>query len=467
MLEIPRDQVISRLRAENPWWATGQIGSDLMAYRRRAYLPPLHALARPAAPRRAVLLMGPRRVGKTVLLHHLIHELIAEGVPPRQIAFVSVDHPLYNDASLAGLVELVAEAAGADTAAPRWVCFDEVQYRTEWEVHLKQLVDTSASTRFIASGSAAAALRLKSNESGAGRFTDFLLPPVTFYEYRQLLDRDNLNRDFIDYLNFGGYPEVIFSEAIRENPARFVRSDIIDKVLLRDLPSLYGIQDIPELNRLFTTLAFNTAQEVSLDALSRSSGVAKNTLKKYIEYLEAAFLLRVVHRIDRNARHFKRAVAFKVYLTNPSMRAALFAPLTADDDMVGHLVETALVSQWLPGAAPIYYARWATGEVDVVELDAAQRPVFAMEVKWSDRIPDLERSRTPLREFAEQHEIPIVFTTTRTMYDHQLTSSHLAVFRPAALTCYQIGQSLLTGEGPFAQIQSLSRALTNRRSTGT
>lgn len=74
-------------------------------------------------------------------------------------------------------------------------------------------------------------------------------------------------------------------------------------------------------------MAFNTADELSLQELSANSGVAKNTIKRYVEYLEAAFLIRTVHRIDESARRFHRARTFKVYLTNPSMRAALFAPV--------------------------------------------------------------------------------------------------------------------------------------------
>ena len=136
-----------------------------------------------------------------------------------------------------------------------------------------------------------------------------------------------LNEKFIYYLNFGGYPEVIFSPQIQSDPARFIKSDIIDKVLLRDLPSLYGISDIQELNYLFITLAFNTANEVSLEELSKNSGVAKNTIKKYIEYLQAAFLIQVIHRVDRSSKRFRRTNYFKVYLTNPSMRAALFSPV--------------------------------------------------------------------------------------------------------------------------------------------
>ena len=67
-----------------------------------------------------------------------------------------------------------------------------------------------------------------------------------------------------------------------------------------------------------------------------SSGVAKNTIKRYIEYLGAAFLIKVVHRIDESARRFRRARWFKIYLTNPSMRAALFSPVKPDAQSWAH-----------------------------------------------------------------------------------------------------------------------------------
>ena len=60
-------------------------------------------------------------------------------------------------------------------------------------------------------------------------------------------------------------------------------------MLLRGLPGLSGIQDIQKLNHLFTSLAFNAANEASLDELSMGSSIAKNTIKNYIEYLEATF----------------------------------------------------------------------------------------------------------------------------------------------------------------------------------
>lgn len=408
--------------------------------------------------------MGPRRVGKTVLLHHAVQQLLSDGVEPRNICYISVDHPIYNNLGLHDLLERYMEAAGTEpNGSVMYVFFDEVQYVRDWEHHLKVLVDTHANIRFVASGSAAAALRLKSNESGAGRFTNFLLPPLTFHEYLTLLDRTDLigekgedgfhttpdlaalNESFVHYLNFGGYPEVIFSETIQADPARFIKSDIIDKVLLRDLPGLYGIQDIQELNYLFTSLAFNTANEISLEQLSQSSGVAKNTIKRYIEYLEAAFLIRVVHRIDRNAKRFQRATFFKVYLTNPSMRAALFAPVGPDDDPMGDLAETGIFSQWFHSDASLHYARWNQGEVDIVSIaGGGVRVYWACEVKWSDRYFHHPNELRSLRAFCDENDLheDVMVTTRTTRGSRHLGETHLQ-FIPASVYCYTIGFNLI------------------------
>ncbi len=313
--EISPKDIARRIRLENPWWSGDHtIGPPSKGLKPRAYFDLFFPLVKTRSVRRAVVLMGPRRVGKTVMIHHAVQALIRDGVPPKSICYFSVDHPIYNGLGLEDLLDYYGQASSRDfTASQIYVFFDEIQYLRKWEVHLKSIVDTYSNIKCIASGSAAAALKLKSGESGAGRFTDFLLPPLTFYEYLNLIGEDMLlrestepdsfafvaqdieqvNKHFVDYLNFGGYPEVIFSEAIRADPASFIKSDIIDKVLLRDLPSLFGIGDIQELNYLFTTLAFNTANEISLGALSQKSGVAKNTIKKYIEYLEAAFLIKL------------------------------------------------------------------------------------------------------------------------------------------------------------------------------
>lgn len=482
MLEISKTDIVARLQFDNPWWGAEKNGKVAFEKEpRRKYFTAFYKSVTDVSIRRAIVLMGPRRVGKTVMVYHCIKELIKSNVDAKKILYVSLETPIYTGLSLDQILGLFQEKFGHKRDSKLFIFFDEVQYLKNWEVHLKSLVDSYSDYKFVATGSAAAALRLKSDESGAGRFSDYVLPPLTFAEYLAFINKEDeligrkaqedetsmvvyttkninvLNAEFINYLNYGGYPEAVFSEAIRKDPGQYIKSDIIDKVLLRDLPSLYGINDIQELNRLFTTLAYNTGNEVSLEALSKSSGVAKNTIRRYIEYLEAAFLIKVVERIDQNAKRFKRAMSFKVYLTNPSMRAALFGQIVEQSEAMGALTETAIFSQWQHGrTTQLYYARWATGEVDIVCLNGEeQKPAWAVEVKWSDRPYQSRGELDNCVEFIKLNpkvKQPILITS-RTILDLDVVYKGVQFsFRPSSLYAYTLGANLLreveTGPNP-------------------
>ncbi len=471
MLQVSENEIEARLRLDNPWWQSGGgIDADFQAFPRRAYLGDFLHLVHGTEVNRAVVLLGPRRVGKTILVYHTIQEMMdRSGVSGRDILYVSLETPLYTGLSLDAMVDRFRRLFHRPEGTRLFVFFDEIQYLKGWEVHLKSLVDSYRGVRFVATGSAAAALKTKSAESGAGRFTEFVLPPLTFAEYLRFIDRESalirpageergvprfvaedihgLNEDFIDYLNFGGYPEAVFSEAVRSNPRRFIKSDIIDKVLLRDLPILYGITDIQELNSLFNTLAYNTGQELSIEDISQTSHVAKNTLVKYLEYLEAAFLIRRIRRVDQDAAHFKRMATFKVYLTNPTMRAALFGPVDAHHEAMGHLVESAVFSQWLHNAAfvdSLYYSRWRSGEVDLVSLGPQQRPRFAVEVKWSDQPFGDPKAIKGLLEFSKKHALgrtPLVTTVSKSGIKEM--NGVTVEFMPSSLHCYTVSRNTL------------------------
>lgn len=464
-----REQIIKRMAMDNPWWITGSIPDDYKEMPRRAYLSGFYPLVSDIDVRRAVILMGPRRVGKTVMIFHAINRLISDGVDPQKIIYVSIDTPIYNNTSLEDLFSYARFALRQEECKDGfYVFFDEIQYLKNWEVHLKSLVDTFRNVKFIASGSAAAALRMKSNESGAGRFTDFMLPPLTFFEYIKFLNLnslivennngispytsinvDELNRHFIDYINFGGYPEVVFSEKIRSNPGQYIKNDIIDKVLLRDLPSLYGITDIQELNKLFVHIAFRSGNEFSYEALTKEAGIRKDTLKKYLEYLEAAFLIKVVNRIDQSAKRMQRVTSFKIYLTNPSLRCALFSPINGDDDFIGSMVETAIFSQWIQGGkSDFYYANWTKGrdkgEVDIVWVDdATQKPCSVTEIKWSDRFADSPLELKSLHRFLENNKNEMrIIVTTKSKSSVWNGEDYNIFFVPSAVYAYWVSDYL-------------------------
>jgi uncharacterized protein len=468
----------------NPWWVASKgVDTEVVDWPRRAYFPAFMRLVRAVDVRRAVVVIGPRRVGKTVMMLQAVQNLLDSGVPGTHILVAQLDVPLFVGQSLDSLMRIFLEMhghgrkeaiTGEPAAHPYYIFFDEIQYLKNWESHLKVLVDTQKQVRFIATGSSAAALRMKSQESGAGRFTDFVLPPLTFAEYLdfcgqsdliaddapldaprpeyRVRDIGKLNAEFVNYLNYGGFPEAVMNRAVREDPRRYLRQDIIDKVLQKDLPSLMGISDTQELNRFFNVLAYNTGLELSPNQLSKSTGISSRKIEEYLEYLEAAFLIKRLPRIDQTARRMQRATTYKVYLTNPSIRAALFGIAKADDEAMGRLVETAVWSQWLHSTETIaatHYARWRKGatdyEVDLVGLAAKdQKPKWAVEVKWSDRAFNDSTELKGLRAFLADHKLARpALVTTKTEQGMQTIDGQTVEFCPSSLHCYIVGKNLL------------------------
>ena len=470
---IPINKIIERLRYENPWWINMQIPQTYSSMSKRLYFKLFYPFVIENNVKRALVLMGPRRVGKTVMLFHSIEQLIKEKVNPQKIFFIGIDNPIYVHLSLEDILNLCKESLNLNNLDGCFVFFDEIQYLKDWERHLKVLVDSFPETKFIVSGSAAAALKWHSTESGAGRFTDFMLPPLTFQEYIHLKEMNHLiydgkitygeqqipyclthdikvlNKEFVHYLNFGGYPEVVLSEKIQSDMGRYVKNDIVDRVLLRDLPSLYGIKDVQELNRFFTYIAYNTGNEFSYETMSRESGIQKDTLKKYLEYLEAAFLIKVLNKVDVSAKRLKRITSFKVYLTNPSLRTALFSPISETDSEMGNMIETAVLSQWMHREKlDLTYARWKDGknegEVDLVLVDDKKyKPVWGVEIKWSNRYFDKPNELKSLIKFCKANSFEKALVTSIDQMGEKTIDNLSFSFLPASIYSYNIGDITL------------------------
>ena len=406
---------------------------------------------------------------KTVILFQTIQEFLNKDLPSKNIIYLPLDEPLFYSLSLEDLVNKYMNIMNFSSLRNKVIIFDEIQYLKRWDVQLKTLVDRHKGAKFVASGSTAGALKRGSIESGAGRFTDFTLPPLTFYEYIDLLNLEDkllnidltthqassaksikkLNQEFIKYINYGGFPEALINKAVRQNPERFIRRDILEKVLLRDLPSLYGINDVQELNRLFTHLVYQTGNEISYDKLSKTSGVAKNTIKKYMEYLEAAFLIKTVNRVDDKGKRFQRANYIKVYLTSPSIYTAIYGLVKEDNtNILGPLVETAMFSQSMHDSiflTNLYYARLShnKGEVDMVYLDQNFKIKWCLEVKWTDRYFEQIDQLQGLLTFCRYNTPSRVQVTTKTKSGHKEKEGVQIEFKESAIACYNIGKKQL------------------------
>lgn len=235
---------------------------------------------------------------------------------------------------------------------------------------------------------------------------------------------------------------------------RYVKNDIVDKVLLRDLPSLYGIRDVQELNRFFTYLAYHSGKEFSYESMANESGINKDTLKKYLEYLTSAFLIKVLNKVNINSKRLKRITSFKVFLTNPSLRTALFSPVGPVDNEIGNMVETAVFSQWMHREnLDLSYARWKEnnreGEVDLVLLDPRSfKPAWAVEIKWSNRYFEHPNELKSLLQFCSANHLQQALVTTIDQLGVHALDDLKLTFVPAAIYAYNIGQFTLETPNP-------------------
>ena len=164
-----------------------------------------------------------------------------------------------------------------------------------------------------------------------------------------------------------------------------------------------------------------------------------------MEYLEAAFLIKVIHKIDDTAKQFKRITGFKVYLTNTSLRSALFSPVAPVDEEAGNMVETTIFSQWLHREQlDLKYAAWkngrSEGEVDMVLLDDKKlKPIWCVEVKWSNRYLETPNQLKSLADFCEKNNLDAAIVTTidkeQTLEYRNLNLTCV----PAAVYAYSVG----------------------------
>lgn len=193
-------------------------------------------------------------------------------------------------------------------------------------------------------------------------------------------------------------------------------------------------------------MALNSSGEASIQGLTQSSGLAKNTLKGCLAYLEAAFLIRRVHRVDGHACRFERAVIFKVYVTNPSLRAALLGPVSADDPVMGPMVEAGVVSQWLHAdwaAERSAYVRWPGGAVDFVELDLPSgQSQMAVNVMWDEHGLGEPEALAAFVAFARTNQVPVNYVLTRSRSGCADMAGATVEIQQVSLFCYRIGRQI-------------------------
>lgn len=376
----------------------------VMLDRLRAHLPA----------REMTLLVGPRQVGKTTLLHQLQKELRAAG---HRTLFLNLD--LEQDfrffASQQTLLQKLKLEGGGE---PLYVFLDELQRKEDAGRFMKGIYDLGLPYKFILSGSGSLELKEKIHESMAGRKRQFQLTPVTFsefldyrtdYRYSNRLtewfqvEAEQATTLLLEYLNYGGYPKVITEE--REEEKIRTLEEVLQSYLLRDITQLLNLDRPDQYTLLLRFIANRVGRPLNHSGLAREIGLSTPTLKKYLWYAEKTFILSGVTPFFRNPEK-ELVKAPSMYFEDLGLRnfnlqkTGKLRHVSEDGFLFQNFIYLLLRARYHSVVSPIKY--WRTQqktEVDFV-LERGLEPL-PVEVKVSPlRTPSVPRS---LRSFIRQY----------------------------------------------------------------
>ncbi len=439
-----KESILNLLYSYNPWWNTGVVQKDFnKPMHRVAYYEGKKAFHNSDI-RRIVLLSGARRTGKTTIMYQTIANLIENGVSPKDIVFISFDHPLLKFCSINDVVDMYRQ--NITTSKQIYCFFDEIQYSPDWNAWLKVLYDTNPDIKIMATGSASPVLADKTRESGLGRWITIQVPTLTFYEYCQLLNiqtvdlpagikptqlylldtkeqSDIVNKlsflqaHFIRYLQVGGFPELALSKD-DVYAQRILREDIVDKALKRDLPSLYAIRNVSDIEKVFLYLCYNSSNIINMNTICKELQVSRNTLEKYILYLEGANLIYISPLVNVGPKQILKSQD-KIYIADAALRNAVLMKddITNDAVELGIIAETAVYKHIkafnYKTVTKVGYYRGGDKdkEIDIVVEYAKEKEPIMIEVKYR------EDSSIPEKDMVVQlstNERPNLVITKRT-----------------------------------------------------
>lgn len=409
----------------NPWWETGKVPSGLL---KKYHRPVVNDLKSYLSIDRIVIVKGARRTGKTTIFYQMIEELLRNGIPPRDILYISFDDIKMRE-DFDNILKIYQEVNRRliKEGLPVYILMDEVHFLSDWQFFVKKYFDRKYPLKFIISGSAATLIR-KGTESLAGRTAEETVYPFSFYEFlslrmqdSRLIDKINQYRKefryehvdtssllpyatelrvaFQEYAEKGGFPG-FFDISDAQLWKRLAREDILEKVIYRDLVELYDIKKPEVLERLFLYLAGITSQILSITNIANSLGLSREYTERYIYYLEQAFLIK---RLKKYAKSVEKTVrsAEKVHLMDSGLinAVAKVAEGQVIESMTaGHLIRRRDTN--------IFYHR-DRYEVDLV-LER-ERELLPIEVKYTDNITrkDLKGIGAFMRNFGAEKGIVV------------------------------------------------------------
>ncbi len=261
---------------------------------------------------RAIIIYGPRRVGKTTLAREFISRYAKH---------------TYFDCDLGSVRQILSqqeiEPLKSSISSAELVIIDEAQRIKNIGLTIKIIHDHALCKQLIVTGSSSLELANTINEPLTGRKLIFQLFPLSFSEIaadKQFLEQQQLVRQL---LLFGSYPEVINKTL----PPQTILHELTEGYLYKDILELQQIKNPEKLTKLLQALAYQVGAEVSYTELASLVGLDKNTIEHYIDLLEKSFIIFRLPPLSRNLRKGISKLR-KIYFYDLGIRNSLLGNFT-------------------------------------------------------------------------------------------------------------------------------------------
>lgn len=344
---------------------------------------------------KAIILVGPRQVGKTTLLRRIISEYQDESL------FLNCDEPdvlqLLENSTSTELKMMIGDK--------KILLIDEAQRVENIGITLKLIVDNIPDIQLIATGSSAFDLRNRLNEPLTGRKFEYKLYPFATAELIAATSALEEKRLLEHRMIYGMYPDVINQPADAQN----ILTELTNSYLYKDILMYKDIRQPEALVKLLIALSLQLSNEVSYNELGNSIGMKSETVERYIDLLEKVFVIFRHYSLSRNLRNELKK-SRKIYFYDNGVRNSLiqnFKPLELRTD-TGALFENFMVSErkkimeYKQIHGNTYFWRThAQQEIDYIEERDGM--LYAFEFKWNEKnkpkIPSTFAQAYPEHEF--------------------------------------------------------------------
>lgn len=355
-------------------------------------------------PNKALIIYGPRQVGKTTLLENFLSQC------KMKYKLDSGDNIItQNILNSQDFKTLKEYASGYELIA-----IDEAQKVKGIGQGIKILVDQIPNIKIIATGSSSFELAGQIGEPLTGRKITLNLYPISQIELNNLYNPAELREHLSSWIIFGGYPEVVSTNNKKEKIR--ILEEIAQSYLLRDILELEKIKNSKVLLDLLRLLAFQIGNEVSLSELARQLGIDYKTVARYLDLFEKSFIIYNLRGFSKNLRK-EVTKKSKYYFYDTGIRNAIisnFNNIELRND-IGVLWENFIFIERLKKRsyknifANCYFWRtWEQKEIDLIEERNGK--LYGYEIKWSSK------KMKPPQHFLETYKNAVYKIITKNNY---------------------------------------------------